>query len=131
MLRRVDKNVVVDVGAHIGIHTIHLAKRAKLVIAIEPEPRNYMLLKKNLKLNKLGNVLALPIALSDKNGYAYLSVASSSGAHALEPINREISNVKYVDRIKVKTMTFDSLINYLKLNHVDLVKIDVNRCGRT
>jgi len=103
MLRRVDENsIVIDVGAHIGIHTIHLAKRAKLVIAVEPEPRNYMLLKKNLKLNKLRNVLALPIALSDKDGYEYLSVASSSGDHTLEPINSEVSNVKFVDKIKVK-----------------------------
>lgn len=65
MLQKVDENsVIVDVEAHIGIHTIHLAKRAKLVVAIEPEPRNYMLLKRNLKLNKVRNVLALPIALS-------------------------------------------------------------------
>jgi len=126
MLRRIDENsVVVDVGAHIGIHTVHLAKSAKLVIAIEPEPRNYMLLKRNLKLNKVKNVLALPIALSDRDGYTYLSVASSSGAHTLESPNSEVSNVKFVDRVKVRTMTFDSLIKFLKLSHVDLVKIDV------
>jgi len=132
MLRRVNENsIIVDVGAHIGIHTIHLAKGAKLVIAIEPEPGNYMLLKKNLKLNKLGNVIALPIALSNKDGYEYLFIASSSGRHTLEPINSEISNIKFVNKIKVKTMTFDSLINYLKLDHVDLVKIDVEGSEET
>jgi len=126
MLRGVNESsIVVDVGAHIGIHTVHLAKRAKLIIAIEPEPRNYMLLKRNLKLNNLRNVLALPIALSDKDGYAYLLIASSSGAHSLGSSNSEVSNVNFVGRVKVRTMTFDSLINYLELDHVDLVKIDV------
>jgi len=126
MMQRVDKNsVVVDVDAHIGIHTIHLAKRAKLVIAIEPEPRNYILLKKNLRLNKVRNVLTLPIALSNKDDYAYLFVASSSGAHTLEPMNNKVSNIKFVDKIKIRTLTFDSLISYLKFDYVDLVKIDV------
>jgi predicted RNA methylase len=34
-------NVVVDVGANIGIFTLYATKRARMVIALEPEPRNY------------------------------------------------------------------------------------------
>jgi len=120
-----DNDIVVDIGAHIGIHTIHFAKRAKLVIALEPEPQNFSLLKKNIKLNKVRNVITLPIALSDKNGYSYLFVSTSSGAHTLEIDHGVKLNVKFIDKIHIKTMTFDTLIRDLGIDKVDIVKIDV------
>ena len=39
-------DIVLDIGAHIGIHTIHLAKIVKFIYAIEPEPNNLKLLIK-------------------------------------------------------------------------------------
>ena len=67
-------DIVIDVGAHIGFHTIHCAKKCKLVIALEPEPQNFYLLKENIKLNNLNNVIVLPIAASDNDGYAKLYI---------------------------------------------------------
>ena len=68
-------DVFLDVGAHIGIYTIRLAQRVLKVIALEPEPRNYNFLLKNIAINGVKNkVIALPIVASDKDGYADLCV---------------------------------------------------------
>jgi len=67
-------DVVIDIGAHIGLHAIHFAKIAKLVIALDPEPLNFKLLKENVEANKASNVLALPIAASNYDGYMDLYI---------------------------------------------------------
>lgn len=116
----VDKeSVVVDVGAHIGLHTIHIAKKAKLTIAIEPEYYNYQLLKRNLLVNGLRNVIALPVACSDFDGIGKLSIDErGSGWHTLER-----TNTTKVQKVNVRKI--DTIIKNLKLAKVDLIKIDV------
>mgnify|MGYP000689842134 CR=1 FL=1 len=42
---------MVDVGAYIGKYTIFACKRAEKVIAIEPIPVNFAVLKQNVRLN--------------------------------------------------------------------------------
>jgi hypothetical protein len=68
-------NIIIDVGAHIGIFTLYAAKRGKRVIAIEPVPSNYKWLHVNIRLNNIKNVIPLNIALSDFNGEAYLYIS--------------------------------------------------------
>lgn len=40
-------DVVVDIGAHVGYFTMRAAEKVAYVYAFEPEPHNFMLLKKN------------------------------------------------------------------------------------
>lgn len=60
------RSIVIDVGAHVGCHTIQFAKRAKTVIAIEPVEQNYKLWETNIKLNGLTNCQLFKIAASNK-----------------------------------------------------------------
>jgi tRNA1(Val) A37 N6-methylase TrmN6 len=54
--------VFIDVGANIGGYTIRVAKTAR-AYALEPHPRNFHLLKLNVKLNqKQDNVRAFQVA---------------------------------------------------------------------
>ncbi|MEM4889855.1 MAG: hypothetical protein QXJ64_10510, partial [Thermosphaera sp.] len=41
-------DVVVDIGAHVGLFTLKVAKSVKLVLAVEPHPFNYRLLTMNI-----------------------------------------------------------------------------------
>jgi len=118
-------DVVVDIGAHIGLHTIHFAKKAKLVVALEPEPHNFSLLKKNIKINGVKNAIALPIAISDSNGYLDLYISASSGTHTLDLEHGTRLNVRFIGKIRVKVMSLDTLIKNLKMDKVDIIKIDV------
>ena len=45
-----DGDTVVDVGAQLGMFTIKAAKKADLVISIEPAKPNLLILKKTLSL---------------------------------------------------------------------------------
>jgi FkbM family methyltransferase len=49
-------DVVVDVGAYIGIYAIPLAKKVNKVIAFEAHPTTADILEKSIKLNQLDNV---------------------------------------------------------------------------
>src|SRR5262245_47046773 len=62
---------IFDIGAHIGLMTVPLAKRAGCegnVFAFEPTPTTVEVLKKTVKLNGLSNVSIEPCAISDKKG---------------------------------------------------------------
>jgi len=114
------KGVVIDVGAHIGLFTIKAAKIADKVIAIEPESNNFILLLRNIMLNKLYNVLPLNVALSDREGISYLSICLENlGAHSLVRRRGHC--------IKVRTCTLDKLLQELdiSLEEVSFIKLDV------
>jgi FkbM family methyltransferase len=80
--------VVYDIGAHIGVHTLYMAKllngRGK-VYAFEPWPENYTCLASNLRHNGLLNSTVIPVreAVAASDGVAYLASGSSDGRHHL------------------------------------------------
>ncbi len=118
-----NSGVFVDVGANVGKYTVKLGNQLKnkgTVIAVEPEPVNFKALQKNVKLNNLENVFLENVACSDSNGFAefYIDVMGNyGGAHSL------IKKTK--NKIKVKTRRLDHIIDKLKMENIDLIKIDV------
>ncbi|KKQ64373.1 MAG: Methyltransferase FkbM [Candidatus Shapirobacteria bacterium GW2011_GWF1_38_23] len=60
------ESVCVDVGANIGYYTLLLAIKVKRVYAIEPGGESFLILKKNVEVNNLKNVVLLNIGASDK-----------------------------------------------------------------
>jgi FkbM family methyltransferase len=64
---------VVDVGAHVGLHTLSFSKltgpRGR-VIAIEPSPANASLLRRHTEWNDCRNVVVVEKAVSDQCGVA-------------------------------------------------------------
>lgn len=71
---------VLDVGAHIGTHTVTLAQAAGWrgrVYAFEPQRKIYRELVKNMELNGLHNVIALHFALGDHHGFVEMNKAGN------------------------------------------------------
>lgn len=70
-------DVLVDVGANVGMYTIWAAKtRSARVFAFEPESQNYALLNRNIFLNKLSQtVSAFCVALSDERKFDQLHLS--------------------------------------------------------
>jgi FkbM family methyltransferase len=118
------KDVVIDVGAHVGVFTLKAAKRAKngLIVAIEPHPLNFVLLQSNIRENKLENVIALNIALADSNNWTRLYISKESGGHTIAP--RETRGRELDEFVKVRARTLDSVINELGIKKVDFIKVD-------
>ncbi|MCW3985535.1 MAG: FkbM family methyltransferase [Candidatus Bathyarchaeota archaeon] len=124
---RVQKgDVVIDVGAHIGLFTILVAKRASRVVAIEPEPKNLRCLLHNIRLRKLSNVLVVEKAVWDCRRKLLLYLGLSSSGHSLirdvKVLNKShITNCK----ITVNADTLDSIVMNLRLPLVDFIKMDI------
>jgi len=113
--------IVVDVGANIGVYTVLAAEKVGKngkVIAIEPEPKNYQQLLKNIKLNNFQNVTPINIALADHNGIEKLYISYCAGLHSL------IASENTISSIKVSLKTVDKLLEELNLKKIDIIKID-------
>lgn len=103
--------VVVDVGAFVGMFSIKAAFSAKEVIAIEPTPETFKMLKSNCK--NLPNIKLIQKALWSKAGIVKLYVLP--GKQIVNSLARKMK--KYVE---VEAVTLDSLIS----KPVDFIKID-------
>lgn len=117
ILRQVqDGDVIVDVGSNIGYYTILLADKvgkSGKVYAFEPDSVNFEILEKNIKANKLENVVVVKAAVGSREGKLKLFKSKENyGDHKLygnEKVKEEVKIVKLDDFIKGK---------------VDLIKID-------
>jgi len=115
------EGVFIDIGAHIGNYTIMVAKKLEKkggVISIEPEKNNFNILLKNIKLNKLRNIIPLNVACFSKKTILklYLEEGIKSGSHSI------YGQGKYE---RVPSQTLDEIVKELKLEYVKLIKIDV------
>lgn len=115
----------IDVGANIGYFSCLMSKLAGpagKVLAIEPEPQNLNLLRQNIKINDLTNVVIHPCALGASEGGAMLGLYKSSnrGRHSIVDADAK-------SQIKVPVRTLDRLAKDFgqKINSWSLVKIDV------
>ena len=61
-------DVVLDAGAFIGDFTVKVARKAKEVVAVEPLPWAFEVLKRNVEMNNLKNVVLLNKALYSVDG---------------------------------------------------------------
>ena len=111
--------VVLDIGANVGIFTMIAAKEvgsSGLVLAIEPEPKNIGLLRKNIEINGIKNVIVLDKAISARSGKVKLNLFHLTGFHSLiYPSDNQI---------EVEAKSLDDIVTELKLNRVDFIKID-------
>jgi len=113
---------VIDVGANIGVHTLHYASYAPdgAVFALEPARATFALLLRNVR--DIANVIPLNLALADSTGLRRFLMAVDDAHSGLKDTGR-----KRIRREEwVAGFTGDELlIPLLGKRRVDLVKIDV------
>src|SRR5947208_10411401 len=73
-LERASGGLFVDVGANVGWHTLHAARHASVeaVIAFEPDLLNAYLLDRNLRENRIDNVVISTCAVGSRSQTARL-----------------------------------------------------------
>ncbi|MDB5089785.1 MAG: uncharacterized protein JWR09_3779 [Mucilaginibacter sp.] len=113
---------IIDVGASIGLFSIHLSKiNGTMIYAVEPSVQNFASLLKNLALNQSKNVLPLNVALSDHDSFGYLENMHPQNSGTIKVVNSFDGNQAYLIRLT----TLSELIQYLELKEIALLKIDV------
>ena len=114
--------VVVDVGANIGIYTLHGARLTGpggRVFSFEPTPRTFEVLKENVLTNGFGDRVQLfPMAVSNQNGQAPLYTQKGQcGWNSL---------FRYEDQadepVMVETVCLDDALQ--SIDRIDILKID-------
>ncbi|MFC1950542.1 FkbM family methyltransferase, partial [Chloroflexota bacterium] len=101
MFQPKDGEIVLDVGANIGLYTIRASRlvgNQGKVIAIEAEPANFDALLFNLKLNQANNVIPLNLAAWNRETMLELHLFDCVQSHSLVSVPEE-TNLK---SIKVK-----------------------------
>ena len=80
-------STVIDIGANIGWYSLVASSCVGpdgLILALEPEPHNFSLLRRNLARNRVGNVIARQVAVTDKTGSGSLFLSRENmGDHRL------------------------------------------------
>ena len=120
--------VIVDAGANIGLASIFYANRypeAK-IIAIEPEPSNYEMLRKNLA--PYPNAVPVQAALWSEKGP--LSATSAAGGHHAYQVREENGVDDLGHRCTVRGVTLGGLMADLGIQHIDLLKVDIEGSER-
>jgi FkbM family methyltransferase len=118
-------DTVIDIGAHIGRYTITSSKqvgKTGKVVAIEADPDNFQLLKRNIALNKLTNVMPLNYAVFSERTRMKLYEQSASAKYNSLMLARAARTKNYVE---VEADTLDSILKLNEVNQVNWIKIDV------
>ncbi len=116
-------DTVLDIGANIGFHTLYFSELVGPVghvLAFEPIPVNYNVLKKNLALNKVKNVSLQTFALGEINEELNIYIdpePKNPGAYNL--FEKTNNNTSIISRVG------DEILRELDVNRVDFIKIDV------
>ena len=123
-------DIVVDIGAHIGLYTIISSKRVGAngkVVAIEAHPGNFEMLNSNIKLNRLNNVIPLNYAVYSKETKVKLYLPSGeSGFTKYNTIMPNWINTreKFVE-VNANTLDYLLQLNKIRQEEVNWIKIDV------
>jgi FkbM family methyltransferase len=118
-------DVCYDIGANLGFFSIllgHLVGPKGVVYAFEPVPANAAAIERNARLNDLGNVRVMRVALARSDGAAELLLAQHVGGAVLADAGAPPDPA---GRLTVATAAVDSLLARGELAPPRLVKIDV------
>lgn len=125
-----DAKLAIDLGANEGYYTLKLKQNNPKckVIAVEPNPLAFEVLEKNVKSNKLNDVILINKAVCNKNGKMTLEIVenvSAIGGKDLGIMNRPWLKREMVKKIKVDCITLSKLLQEYKVDKVDILKLDV------
>lgn len=123
-----DGKVVYDVGAFEGLLTLFFSRRARQVVAFEPNPRNFAKCMENLRLNGLTNVRVIAEGVSDSAGQLNLifDPLMPGAGSAEKAIGQQISgSVNDARTVRIRVLPIDEHIENKGLPAPDLVKIDI------
>ena len=107
--------VFYDIGANVGYFSLLASKLVGgrgTVYAFEPSPENIKYLEKNIKINKISNVVVIPKAIMDVSGKIDLYNNVVPG---------HTSTIGTGEKLSVEAVALDDL----KLRKPDFIKIDV------
>ena len=124
-------DVVLDVGANVGIYTVPIAQRAQRVYACELDPLNVAILKENIVLNGVQQkVTVLPFACGRSAELVDVTFRDLAYGDALQLIDGGEDLGTRLEQLShtasIVQFSLDELFIQLKLSTHNKIKIDVD-----
>lgn len=117
-------DVFVDVGAHLGLHTLAAARAMNgqgRIVAFEPFEPTQSLLQKSVLMNGFSDIVEIhQAAVSDHSGHQQLFLGAVSGHHSLFPL--ALSAETGDPSVEVPLVRLDDIMSAAPA--IDLLKID-------
>lgn len=112
-------SVFIDVGANIGFYTLHVAKTASLVIAIEPNPKTTERLRYNVEINEFArNIKVVSCGVGVKGEFELHSSGDLGSASMLPSSDK-------TESIVISTRPLIDIIKENKIAKIAGLKIDI------
>lgn len=108
------RGISLDLGAHIGLFTVEMARLSNRVIAVEPTEDSYRFLQKTVRLNQISNATLMNMCATDTNGWVDF-YETNNVASCLNSTSPSIATRS----VKKKSFTIDSLqlpISFMKID---------------
>ncbi|MFI5148436.1 MAG: FkbM family methyltransferase, partial [Bacteroidia bacterium] len=120
---------VLDIGANIGIMTVHLAMdQERTVLAVEPMPHNLKTLYRIIDHYKLKNVKVLECALGNTEGFTEMVMPKVGGVRMQglsHVVHESIEENNEGDKVKVPMHKPDAIPEILNSGKITGIKMDV------
>lgn len=115
------EKTIIDIGACTGDTSIYFVlKGAKKVIAVEPFPKNFEILEKNIRENQFDKSI-IPILAACGSSKKEISIDPNQH-HGMRSILHE-----YPNGMKISTITLDEIIKNFEINDA-ILKLDCEGC---
>jgi FkbM family methyltransferase len=116
---KIQKNdVVIDIGAHIGIFSLYASQNCTngKILCYEPSIENYQLLQHNISENKVNNIFPNNSVVSNTTGTVKFYINTDNTANSMYDSTSE--------SIQVKSQTLKNIFDSNNLNVCDYLKLD-------
>ena len=116
-------SVFIDVGANTGLFSLFMASKFKSieVHAFDPIKLNISLLSASIEINDFSNIVVNQTCVGDYDGLVEFSISSDSAYSSILDSGRKPE----IKKIQIPIIRLDTYILNLKINKIDVIKIDV------
>lgn len=108
--------VILDIGANVGLFTLHAQSSAARIYSIEPTPAHFDVLMK--LTNQYKNVYPLSLAVNNEDTQIDFFINDDN------PTMNSLAN-QYGNKVRVKARRIGSILRDYDIHHVDFVKCDI------
>ncbi|HSW87044.1 MAG TPA: FkbM family methyltransferase [Rhabdochlamydiaceae bacterium] len=128
--------IIIEAGAYCGAETVYAAKKwpkSPLIVAFEPNPRAFEMLKKRIVEEKIENIEAYNIALNNYNGSAILHLCRGPNGNdpffehesSLLPPSQEMKYHCKGPEMEVPCAMLDDWCLEHHIDHIDILRLEL------
>lgn len=123
VLEKMERPVMMDIGANIGNHALVLSRYCSQILLFEPQKEVNELLRKNFAINHIDNHRFYDVGLSDEDAELefFVNLEGNRGASTFNPKVKAQSHKK----VRLTVKNGDCLLQAEGVEQVDFIKLDV------